>query len=86
MYSSTIVGLYTLMYNNYFYSVLEAIDEVNTSLDCDDSLALLQALQSQHAGLTNVQDSNSLHYLTVLRSLKAAKIEVKICMLLIYGI
>ena len=63
---------------------MEAISEVNTSLDCEDSLALLQALQSEHAGLTNVEDSNSLHYLTVLRAIKASKIEVKLCLNLVH--
>lgn len=56
--------------------VIEAISEVNTSVDCEDSVSLLQALLCQHAGLIDVQESNALHYLTVLRTIKAAKIEV----------
>ena len=56
--------------------VAEAVNEVNSSLDTDDSSILLQALYNKHAGLTNVQESNALHYLTVLRAMRAAKVEV----------
>ena len=57
--------------------VAEAVDEVNSSLNTGDSSILLQALHNKHAGLTNVQESNAPHYLTVLRAMRAAKVEVK---------
>ena len=60
----------------YHCSVAEALGEVNSCVESEDSSSLLQALHSQHAGLSNVQDSNALHYLTVLRAMRAAKAEV----------
>ena len=54
----------------------EAVSEVNSNLDSEDCPALLQALCNQHAGLNNVEEGNILHYLTVLRAMRAAKIEV----------
>ena len=59
------------------FSVAEAVNEVNSSLNTDDSCILLQALHNKYAGLTNVQESNALHYLTVLRAMRVAKVEVK---------
>ena len=58
------------------FSVAEAVNEVNSSLNTDDSCVLLQALHNKYAGLTNVQESNALHYLTVLRAMRVAKVEV----------
>ena len=70
------VYMYLCMCTSYMCVVAEAINEVNSSLDSEDSTTLLQALYNQHSGLTNVQDSNALHYLTVLRAMRAVKIEV----------
>ena len=59
--------------------MVEAVGEVNSCLENEDSPTLLQALHNEHAGLINVQDSNALHYLTVLRAMRAAKVEVYTC-------
>lgn len=67
----------------YVILVAEAVSEVNSSLDSEDCPALLRALCNQHAGFNNVKEGNVPHYLTVLRAMRAAKIEVgtdSVCM------
>ena len=62
--------------NAYTHTVAEAVEEVNSCLGGDDPAALLQALHNQYGGLQNVQDSNALHYVNILKAMKAAKVEV----------
>ena len=55
------------------------VGEINSCLDGVDSVVLLQTLLNPHAGIENVQESNALHYLTVLAAMKKSKEEVKVC-------
>ena len=58
------------------HAVAEAVSEINLSLESGDSQNLLQTLFSIHAGLSNVQEFNALHYLNVLKAMKISKLEV----------
>jgi len=53
-----------------------AVDEINTCVAGDDPSSLLETLHNQYAGLQNVQDAQALHYLNILKTLRAAKAEV----------
>ena len=57
--------------------VAEAIQQVNSMLESDDTVTLLECLHSQHGGLENVQDHEALQYLNVMRASRAAKVEVQ---------
>ena len=58
----------------------DAVHEINAGVSGEDPATLLECLHSQHAGLQNVQDAQTLHYLNVLKSMKAAKAEVGVGM------
>lgn len=56
----------------------DAIHSINSSLDGDDSSALLEQLTNHYGGLDNIQEHEALQYLKILRATKAAKVEVGI--------
>ena len=55
----------------------QAIGEINSCLDGVDNALLMQALLNPHSGLTNVQEHNAPHYLTVLAAMKQSKEKVQ---------
>ena len=59
-------------------SAAEAVHNVNSVLDEDDPAALLECLTNEHVGVVNVQEAQALHYLNVLKAMKAAKAEVRL--------
>jgi len=63
----------------YTHTVANAVDEINTCVAGDDPSSLLETLHNQYAGLQNVQDAQALHYLNILKALRAAKAEVCVC-------
>ena len=60
-----------------FIAVAKALNDINSSLENEDEQSLLHTLLSPHAGLINVDESNALHYFTVLKALKTSKMEVQ---------
>ena len=57
---------------------LKPIYSVNSALAEEDPSALLEQLTNEHAGVANIQEAQALHYLNLLKAMKAAKAEVDI--------
>ena len=57
-------------------SAADAVQQINSSLSGEDSAQLLEALTSEHSHLEDIEAHEALHYLAVLRTARAAKIEV----------
>ena len=49
---------------------------VNSVLDEGSPAALLESITNEHMGVANVQEAQALHYLNLLKAMKAAKTEV----------
>lgn len=65
-----------MVYCSLLHVVADAIQCVNSSLEGDNSPALLEQLTNQYGGLQNIQEHEALQYLAVMRALRAAKSEV----------
>ena len=57
-------------------SVAEAVHTVNTALEGDSPAHLLEQLQNHYGGLESVQEHEASQYLSVMKTLRAAKAEV----------
>ena len=56
----------------------EALHSINSSLDRKNPSVLLEQLTSEYSGVDHIQEHEALQYLSVMKALRTAKVEVGI--------